>query len=678
MKLLIIAGPYEADRIRRAAVSAGFETVAIEPGESLSGWIAATRPDLIVMAPQIVNPDPTVALAKVRSTPRGRVPIFFVGDAADEGRFKNLADGFFVRPIAPADLVAQARALVVPSEEKSGPIPRPVAAADIPDTLPGGRPASGSGLRGLPALGLRPLVAQQDREALAAPATVLTPSPAVVRAAGAGTRAPVAAGSGDLLRHLAESIDASLDAEMLDVARGLTGVSGAPNSAADELRDEGSQKTREVDSDVVVRMMMQEGSGGAPVPAARVAPPEEAAGTAAPYESGPIGSPDLAMLFGRIYFDRLNGRLTFRKGLTKKTIYFEKGLPVLASSNLPDDRMGEMLARQGRLTREQRARGAQILETTGRRIGGVLVELGALKDGELPPLVRRHYEEIIYSVFAWPEGGEPPAEEGEWTLGPERAGKDENILLDEPAPALIMEGIRRKYTAPRLLRRLGGGTQVVELLAVDAAASTVLDDMALSDEERTLARRFDGVRTLDEIRAAANVADEIPFALAWALVVLRLAAATRAIEAEASPARGAKGEATGNGAVAGLAGAGAGHPPDGGARDRLRNQDRNQEQDQKIDRARVLSRYALVQEGDYFEVLGLSREATAHEVRRAHQALSRDLSASSLDAQLAVELDGELRAIRSVLDEGARVLGDARLRRRYQAHLPLAPARRSE
>ena len=41
-QLLIIAGPYEADRIRRAAVAAHFETVAVEPGESLSGWISAT------------------------------------------------------------------------------------------------------------------------------------------------------------------------------------------------------------------------------------------------------------------------------------------------------------------------------------------------------------------------------------------------------------------------------------------------------------------------------------------------------------------------------------------------------------------------------------------------------------------------------------------------------------
>jgi len=114
MKLLIIAGPYEADRIRKASLAAGFETVAVEPGESLSGWITASRPELIVMAPQIVHPDPVLALAKVRAVPRGRVPIFLVGDEADEARLRDLADGFFVRPVAPALLLERARAILSP------------------------------------------------------------------------------------------------------------------------------------------------------------------------------------------------------------------------------------------------------------------------------------------------------------------------------------------------------------------------------------------------------------------------------------------------------------------------------------------------------------------------------------------------------------------------------------
>src|SRR5437764_13404552 len=126
MKLLIISGPYEADRLRKAAVSAGFEAVAVEPGESLSGWITASRPALIIMAPQMVHPDPTLALARVRSVPRGRVPIFLVGDAAEEPRMAGLADGFFIRPVAPDELLERARAvLAAPGKDGSNGAARP-------------------------------------------------------------------------------------------------------------------------------------------------------------------------------------------------------------------------------------------------------------------------------------------------------------------------------------------------------------------------------------------------------------------------------------------------------------------------------------------------------------------------------------------------------------------------
>ena len=204
MKLLIIAGPYEADRIRKAALSAGFETVAVEPGESLSGWITATRPELIVMAPQIVHVDPALALAKVRAVPRGRVPIFLVGDAADEARLRNLADGFFVRPIAPDLLLERARAILTPplgeprrrkdssldlerTEMGLGPAP--------PLPVPMGRPKSGPHPARPAGSTLRPLVAAALGGAPIAP----------VRAAGDATA---------LLAELGAGIDALLDAEL--------------------------------------------------------------------------------------------------------------------------------------------------------------------------------------------------------------------------------------------------------------------------------------------------------------------------------------------------------------------------------------------------------------------------------------------------------------------------------
>ena len=82
-------------------------------------WITASRPALIVMAPQMVHTDPAQALAKVRSVPRGRVPIFFVGDAADEPRMSGLADGFFIRPLSADALIEQARAVLTAAAKGS-------------------------------------------------------------------------------------------------------------------------------------------------------------------------------------------------------------------------------------------------------------------------------------------------------------------------------------------------------------------------------------------------------------------------------------------------------------------------------------------------------------------------------------------------------------------------------
>ena len=173
MKLLIIAGPYEADRLRKAAVSAGFEAVAVEPGESLSGWITASRPALIVMAPQMGPADPAQALAKVRSVPRGRVPIFLVGDAADEPRLAGLADGFFIRPVSPDELLARAREVLSAAAQGeaggNGARRRPkthdgLGPAPPDDTsqefaLGGHTPRGGPHL-GRPAVGLKPLKAR--------------------------------------------------------------------------------------------------------------------------------------------------------------------------------------------------------------------------------------------------------------------------------------------------------------------------------------------------------------------------------------------------------------------------------------------------------------------------------------------------------------------------------------
>lgn len=74
--------------------------------------------------------------------------------------------------------------------------------------------------------------------------------------------------------------------------------------------------------------------------------------------------------------------------------------------------------------------------------------------------------------------------------------------------------------------------------------------------------------------------------------------------------------------------------------------------------------------GDYFQVLGLSRDATAADVESAHAVLLRELDPETLGEALAGELRSQIEAIREVADEALRILKDERLRQRYRAHLP--------
>ena len=81
------------------------------------------------------------------------------------------------------------------------------------------------------------------------------------------------------------------------------------------------------------------------------------------------------------------------------------------------------------------------------------------------------------------------------------------------------------------------------------------------------------------------------------------------------------------------------------------------------------ARWQLVTEADYFALLGVRRDATAFEIRRAYQAARRDFAADCFPTDLRRELARELDDIAHVLDEAFRVLRDDRLRLTYLSNL---------
>ncbi|HTM19898.1 MAG TPA: DUF4388 domain-containing protein, partial [Kofleriaceae bacterium] len=153
-------------------------------------------------------------------------------------------------------------------------------------------------------------------------------------------------------------------------------------------------------------------AGPAPAPAHTDAgePDDDTTRRASPaalHGRGTLGGADedVATLLGHLFAAGFTGRVVFRDPPAEKTIHLDQGRPVFATSNLPHDRMGDLLFREGKITREQYARSREVVAESGRRMGEILVEMGFLTRRELLPAVRRHVEDIIYSLFAWSTGG---------------------------------------------------------------------------------------------------------------------------------------------------------------------------------------------------------------------------------------------------------------------------------
>ncbi len=341
------------------------------------------------------------------------------------------------------------------------------------------------------------------------------------------------------------------------------------------------------------------------------------------------GTSDAPMLLAKTFASQATCHITFRRNLggdlVEKVVYFDQGRPVFAASNEPLDRMGELLVREGKITAAQYERCQAVVAESGRRMGEILVDFGYLKRRELLPAVRRHVEDILYSLFGW--------DSGQYQISLDPVPSAERIRLSRHPAALVLEGIRRKLDRSTLERMVGPPSTVIEVPDRERLGGIInLSDLGI--EERAALAAIDGQVDLTSVARSAgvDVADLLP--LAWGLCVLGLASARRTDTEIPDESTALVGET-----------------------------------DLAIDRERVRARWQLVSEADYFALLGVRRDATTFEIRRAYQSARRDFASDCFPNDLRRELARELDDIANVLDEAFRVLRDDRLRVTYLTNL---------
>ncbi|PIE06237.1 MAG: hypothetical protein CSA75_00575, partial [Sorangium cellulosum] len=90
-------------------------------------------------------------------------------------------------------------------------------------------------------------------------------------------------------------------------------------------------------------------------------------------------------------------------------------------------------------------------------------------------------------------------------------------------------------------------------------------------------------------------------------------------------------------------------------------------------RKRIAARLAIIQEGDYFEVIGVPRAATGYEIRRAYLESRRAFEPTKILTAETADLLDDARLIVEVLDEAFELLREEPRRERYRKALEAAP-----
>jgi CheY-like chemotaxis protein len=408
-----------------------------------------------------------------------------------------------------------------------------------------------------------------------------------------------------------------------------------PNEEAARLRALAARDRRSGDPDRALRLdaswerptwLEPEGrAAAAAVPAAPQpppAPPAERDESIAPppveLRAGKLGELPAPRLLATAARAALSGRLDFASDVAR-SIWFEDGRVVGATSAAPGERVDEVALRLGLLTRDQHrqvAGAAAALST--RHAARLLLDRGYLKSTELTGLVRRRTEDVLFALFA------DTGASFRWVAAP--VPPDERIALDRGPLALAIEGIRRRWLHPQVHAVLGGpGT-----LLAPAANGPALAALGLSSEERRALTLADGLRTLDEVVAESPL-DPLSTRQVLAALVLTGALAIRLHQA----GRPAAAIAT------------------------------------AIDLARVREKLDQVRRADYFAILGVGRHCTPHEVRDAAERLISEFDPARFPALQEDGLPGRFDEIRRVVADAREVLVDEAVREEYVRGLGL-------
>jgi hypothetical protein len=353
----------------------------------------------------------------------------------------------------------------------------------------------------------------------------------------------------------------------------------------------------------------------------------------------PITSSDEALrALAHAVATRVTGVLRVDEAAGIRRIVLQDGDVVTAASSVEGESLLGYLQSRGDLAADVVKRLEGRVPPFGRLAGAALVAHGHLHQEQLWDVLQAHAAWLLTRTVAVSRGQlafelEPPA----------RLKGEPPVFGGTPGPALVVEIARRAVPPAEAIARLGGP----EVRLAGGERGRLVDECGLEEGDETLVRSAVGASVREVVAARGDEVAPLLYALVALGVISALAAARPAPVLRPAPTPGGPAEPI----------------------DPLLDA----ELDDGAVRARIAARRALVEDGDYFAILGVPRGATGYEIRRAYVELRRALDPSRVLRPSLADLVDDLELVLQVLDEAYDVLKDATRRERYRRAISHEP-----
>ncbi len=183
---------------------------------------------------------------------------------------------------------------------------------------------------------------------------------------------------------------------------------------------------------------------------------------------------------------RRSGMLTVESDEKEAYLFFDEGALVFAGSNQEQFRLGSILLRKKKISREQRDRIDALMQRDGGRFGQLAVQEGALTEQLLRDFLKVQVSEIVFDIFVWNSGTFSFTRE---TMLPSHA-----VTISIDLGNLIMEGARRIEEWEQCVKLLPDKSIVFRVVATPRD-----EKITLSVEEWKILFLINGQRTLEDL-----------------------------------------------------------------------------------------------------------------------------------------------------------------------------------